>query len=44
MTIRKKDFVVKPGRNVRLEDWPTLVDPVYASLELRLMPGLVEQV
>ncbi len=31
MTIRKKDFVVKPGRNVRLEDWPTLVDPVYAS-------------
>jgi PPK2 family polyphosphate:nucleotide phosphotransferase len=28
---RKKDFVVKPGRDVDLADWPTSVDPVYDS-------------
>ena len=31
MTIRAKDFVVRPDRQVKLDDWPTLVDPVYDS-------------
>ena len=31
MTIRTKDFVVKAGRSVDLDDWPTAVDPVYRS-------------
>ena len=31
MTIRVKGFVVTPDREVKLDDWPTLVNPVYDS-------------
>ena len=29
--IRPKDFRVRPGKKVRLENWPTIVKPVYKS-------------
>ena len=29
--IRPKDFRVRPGKKVRLEDWPTIVKPVCKS-------------
>ncbi len=31
MKINSKDFRVKPGENVKLEEWPTIVKPSYKS-------------
>lgn len=31
MKINSKDFIAPPGHNVKLEEWPTLVEPFYKS-------------
>ncbi len=31
MKIHTKDFRVKPGKNIKLEEWPTIVKPFYNS-------------
>jgi polyphosphate kinase 2 (PPK2 family) len=31
MKINSKDFCVRPGENVSLKKWPTLVKPIYKS-------------
>jgi hypothetical protein len=33
MKISSREFRVKPGRRVRLEDWPTVVKPFCDSKE-----------
>ena len=31
MKIKAKDFRVSPGKNIKLDDWPTIVKPFYKS-------------
>src|SRR5450755_4247147 len=31
MTIHAKDYLAREGRKIRLDEWPTLVDPFYGS-------------
>ena len=31
MKIHTKDFRIKPGEKIKLEDWPTIVKPLYKS-------------
>ncbi len=33
MKIDTKDFLIRPGKKVKLQDWPTKVKPVYGSKE-----------
>jgi PPK2 family polyphosphate:nucleotide phosphotransferase len=45
MKINSKDFRVKPGENVKLEEWPTIVKPSYKSKKQyqRLLEERVEE-